>query len=276
MKSGRWVWLAMAALCGVLATMVVVRSRTAMPHTAPADATASGRAPAGLVPSGAPQVPDFTVVDFDGRTMRSADFRGKVTIVNFWATWCGPCRIEIPEFVALQNKYPDRLQIVGLSMDDASADDVKRFADAQKINYRAGMATPEIAARFGGVPALPTSFLIDAEGRVVARHIGVYDADAWDREVRALAGLPYDGQVDFSDAGPALLGEVTDQTEIPGVDLSGLTPAERHVALERMNSEPCTCGCGLTIAQCRLSDPTCDTSLPLAQKIVDEVKRSGA
>jgi thiol-disulfide isomerase/thioredoxin len=268
--------MAMAALCAVLAAMVVMRSRAARPGAAPAPAAAPGAARAALVPSGAPLVPDFTVLDFDGRTLRSVDFRGKVTILNFWATWCPPCRIEIPEFVALQKKYPDRLQIVGLSMDDTAAGGVKRFVDARKINYRVAMATPEIAARFGGVPALPTSFLIDAAGRVVARHIGLYDAGAWDREIRALAGLPYDGQVDFSDAGPALLGQITDQTEIPGVDLSGLTPAERHAALQRMNSEPCTCGCGLTIAQCRISDTTCDVSLPLAQKIVDEVKRSGA
>ena len=202
MKSGRWVWVAMAALCAVLATMVVVRSRSALPDVASAAAPAPGRARAALVPSGAPPVPDFTVVGFDGRPVKSADFRGKVTILNFWATRRGPCRIEIPEFVALQKEYPDRLQIVGLSMDDAAADDVKRFAEAQKVNYRVGMATPEIAARFGGVPALPTSFLIDAEGHVVARHIGLYDAGTWAREIRALAGLPYDGQVDFSDAGP--------------------------------------------------------------------------
>ncbi len=276
MKSGRSAWLAMAALCAVLATMVVVRSRTAAPGAGSAAAPRSDRAPAALIPSGAPPVPDFTVVDFDGRPLRSADFHGKVTILNFWATWCGPCRIEIPEFVALQKEYPDRLQIVGLSMDDAAADDVRRFADAQHVNYRVGMATPAVAALFGGVPALPTSFLIDASGRVVARHIGLYDADGWNREVRALAGLSYDGQVDFSDAGPALLGQITDQTEIPGVDLSGLTPTERHIALQRMSSEPCTCGCGLTIAQCRLSDPACDVSLPLAQKIVAEVKRRGA
>jgi thiol-disulfide isomerase/thioredoxin len=268
MKSPRWVWVAMAALCALLAAMVVVRSRAARPDGASAAAA--------LVPSGAPPVPDFTVTDFDGRPLRSADFRGKVTILNFWATWCPPCNVEIPEFVALQKKYRDRLQIVGLSMDDSAAGDVKRFAEAHEINYRVGMATPEIAARFGGVPALPTSFLIDADGRVVAKHVGLYDPREWDREVRALAGLSYDGRVDFSDAGPALLGQITDQTDIPGVDLSGLTPTERHVALERMSAEPCTCGCGLSIAQCRLSDPTCDTSLPLAQKIVDEVRRSGA
>ena len=266
----------MAALCAVLATMVVVRSRSALPDVASAAApapAARGRRSSRPAPRRCPTSP--WSASTAGR-LKSADFRGKVTILNFWATWCGPCRIEIPEFVALQKVYPDRLQIVGLSMDDAAADDVKRFAEAQKVNYRVGMATPEIAARFGGVPALPTSFLIDAEGRVVARHIGLYDAGTWARSIRALAGLPYDGQVDFSDAGPALLGQITDETEIPGVDLSSLTPARRHAALERMKSEPCTCGCGLTVAQCRLNDPTCDTSLPLAQKIVDEVRRSGA
>jgi thiol-disulfide isomerase/thioredoxin len=267
MKNGRWVWVATAALCALLATLVIVRSRSD---------SGGGATPAGLVPSGAPAVPDFTVTAFDGQAIRSAEFRGRVTILNFWATWCPPCNVEIPEFVALQKRYRGRLQIVGLSMDDGSPDAVKRFAEAHKINYPVGMATPEIAARFGGVPALPTSFLIDTDGHVVAKHVGLYDPREWDREVRALAGLSYDGQVDFSEAGPALLGEVTDQTDIPGVDLSGLTPAQRHAALERMKSEPCTCGCGLSIAQCRLSDPTCDVSLPLAQKIVDEVRHSGA
>src|SRR5207249_7992312 len=86
-------------------------------------------------------VPAFTLHDIDGRPLASSDWRGKVVIVNFWATWCGPCRAEIPALVALQDKYRDRLAILGIAEDDAPVEHVKQFAGALRINYPVAMLT---------------------------------------------------------------------------------------------------------------------------------------
>src|SRR3984893_13825555 len=109
----------------------------------------------------------------DGTTIAWSDWRGKVTIVNFWATWCGPCRAEIPDLVALQIKYGKYLQIVGISQDEAPPEAVQRFAAAHQMNYPVVMSTPELERAFPGIYALPTSYLLDREGRIVQKHVGL-------------------------------------------------------------------------------------------------------
>src|SRR5438093_7138853 len=111
-------------------------------------------------------VAPFTVRDIDGRPLSSADWRGKVVFINFWATWCGPCRAEIPALVALQEKYRDRLFILGISEDEGPLDVVKQFAAAQKMNYPIVMLTPELAQLFPGVGAIPTTFVPDRQSRL--------------------------------------------------------------------------------------------------------------
>src|SRR6476620_2484446 len=106
-------------------------------------------------------VPAVSMRDLDGRPLSSADWRGKVVIVNFWATWCPPCRAEIPDLVALQNKYRDRLLIIGVSQDEGSVESVKQFVAAHQMNYPVVMMTPEIDQAFPGIRALPTSFILD-------------------------------------------------------------------------------------------------------------------
>ena len=134
--------------------------------------------------------PEFAARDLDGRDVSSASLRGKVVIVNFWATWCPPCRAEIPDLIALQEKYGDRLQIIGISQDEAPPDVVKRFAAQHKINYPVVMTTPELEKSFPGVSALPTSFILDRESRIVQKHVGMLTARTTEYETRALAGLP--------------------------------------------------------------------------------------
>lgn len=141
-------------------------------------------------------VPDFTVQAIDGRTVSSADLRGHVTLVNFWATWCAPCRTEIPDLIALQVKYRDHLQIIGMSEDEGSLDAVKRFVEEYKINYPVVMSTPELQRAFPGVSALPTSFVLDREARVVQKHVGLLSAATTEHETRALAGLPIDATIE--------------------------------------------------------------------------------
>ena len=111
-------------------------------------------------------VEPFTVTDLDGRTLSSSDWKGKVVLVNFWATWCPPCLAEIPDLIALQNKYRDRLVVIGISEDEISPEVVKRFATERKINYPIAMTSAELQTRFTGITALPTTFVLDPDGQI--------------------------------------------------------------------------------------------------------------
>jgi len=216
--------------------------------------------------------PPFSARAIDGREISLASLRGKVTIVNFWATWCPPCRAEIPDLIALQAKYRDRLQVIGISQDEAGVEVVKRFATEHDINYPIVMASPELDKLFPGVSALPTSFVIDRDGRIVQKHVGMLTARLTEAETRALAGLPVSATIEEVDQTQGLkLDNGAQALTIPGVDLSKLSPAKRTEALEKLNAKPCTCGCDLTVARCRVDDPSCGISLPLARQIVAEV-----
>jgi thiol-disulfide isomerase/thioredoxin len=220
-------------------------------------------------------VPTFTVRDLDGRNVTVAERHGRVTLLNFWASWCGPCRAEIPDLIALQGKYRDQLQVVGISEDEGSPEAVKQFALAHRINYPVAMVTPEIERLFPGVPAIPTSFVIDREGRLVQKHVGLIDASMVEQETRMLAGLPVNATVEeIEDTNRTLIENAAQAKEIPGVDLKALPPAKRTAALQRLNQDSCTCGCGLTLAACRINDPTCGVSLPLARQIVAQIAAS--
>ena len=217
-------------------------------------------------------LPALSMQDLDGRTITTDDLYGKVTLVNFWATWCGPCRAEIPDLIKLQARYPDHLQIIGVSADEGPVQVVEDFATAYGINYPIVMSTPELDRAFPGVMALPTSFIIDPEGRVVQTHIGLINPGVLEQETRFLAALDLDITVDIVDENQhGLLVNAAQATEIPGLDLTTLTPEQRTTALQRLNQEGCTCGCKLTLAQCRINDSSCDVSLPLAEQVVAEI-----
>ena len=216
--------------------------------------------------------PAFTLRDLEGREVSPASLRGKVVIVNFWATWCGPCRAEIPDLVALQSKYKDTLQIIGISEDEAGVEVVKRFAAEHKINYPVAMMTPDVEKLFPGISALPTSYIIDRESRIVQKHVGMLTARTTEYEARHLAGLPVDAAIEEFDQTQGLqIVNGAQALAIPGVDLASLPVAKRTEALQKLNSEPCTCGCDLTLARCRVDDPGCGVSLPLAQQIVKRI-----
>jgi thiol-disulfide isomerase/thioredoxin len=210
--------------------------------------------------------------DLDGHTFTTDDLLGKVTLVNFWATWCGPCRAEIPDLVQLQARYPDHLQVIGVSTDEGPTQIVKDFATEYGINYPVVMTTPELNQAFPGVMALPTSFIVDPEGRVVKTHVGLISAGVLEQETRFLAALDPGITVDLVDEDPhGRLVNAAHATEIPGLDLTVLTPEQRTTALQRLNVEGCSCGCGLTLAQCRINDSSCGFSLPLAEQVVAEI-----
>lgn len=216
--------------------------------------------------------PAIELPDISGKTDSVAEWKGKVVLVAFWATWCPPCREEIPAFIDLQRKYKDRLQIVGISEDDDPPEKVQRFAQQNKINYPIVMATPAMIAKYGGVPALPTSFIIDTQGRVVQKHIGLVSVDSLEREIRALLGLSVDAPVEtFVDTGQVFLRNAANATEIPGVKLDGLNPVQKKNALHRLNAEGCTCGCMLTLSECRINDTSCPVSVDIAKQVVSDV-----
>jgi thiol-disulfide isomerase/thioredoxin len=214
--------------------------------------------------------PDFQLTNLNGKPVTLAGSHGKVILLNFWATWCGPCRAEIPDLVALQNKYKDRLQILGLIVDDDDQDAIKSFVADFGINYPVALASDEIRFQYGGVAALPTSFVLDTEGRVVQKHEGLRDPLLYETEIRSLLGLPI-GNVKvetFEDTGQIFLKNAVRASELPGVDLSKLTPEQKTVALHKFNAETCTCGCQYTLAQCRIYDRNCQISKAATSKII--------
>jgi peroxiredoxin len=118
--------------------------------------------------------PDFSLESLDGKTMKLSDFRGKAVLLNFWATWCGPCKIEMPWFVEFQSQYAAQgLQIVGVAMDDASKEDIAKFARDMNVNYPILIGKESVGEEYGGVPALPESFVIGRDGKIVDKILGL-------------------------------------------------------------------------------------------------------
>jgi thiol-disulfide isomerase/thioredoxin len=222
-------------------------------------------------------MPAFLVTDLDGNPVSTAAWKGKVVFINFWATWCPPCRAEIPVLIDLANRYKDRLQVVGVSVDDGDPADVKQFAKQAGINYPIVMADRAIVAEYGGVAALPTLFVVNPDGNVVQKHEGLYSNALYEAEVRLLLGLPVDATIEtFEDTGQIFLKNAVLATELPNVDFTGLNPEQKKAALKRLNSESCDCGCTLTLAQCRINDTSCPVSKKLAAQVVKEIASNAA
>jgi thiol-disulfide isomerase/thioredoxin len=118
--------------------------------------------------------PDFTLESLDGKSMKLSDFRGKAVALNFWATWCGPCKIETPWLVQLQSEYGGQgLQVVGVAMDDSGKDEIAKFAKEEGMNYPVLIGKEDVGDAYGGVPALPETFFIGRDGKIVGRIIGL-------------------------------------------------------------------------------------------------------
>jgi peroxiredoxin len=131
--------------------------------------------------------PEWSLKDVDGKTVNSADFKGKVVILDFWATWCGPCRAEIPNFIGLQKQYAKQgLVVIGASVDEGGADVVKPFARKLGINYSVVLAGEKTQRAFGGIEAVPTTFIIDRQGQIVKEHLGFADKDEFEKEIKPL------------------------------------------------------------------------------------------
>ena len=156
--------LALVVVAVIAAGMLYVGFHMARRPAAEAPAILSKTTPA----------PDFTLESLDGKNMRLSDFRGKAVLLNFWATWCGPCKIEMPWFVDFQKEYGSQgLQIVGVAMDDSSKEDIAKFAKDMGVNYPVLLGKEAVGDEYGGVPALPESFFIGRDGKIVDKIIGL-------------------------------------------------------------------------------------------------------
>lgn len=131
--------------------------------------------------------PAWKLKDVDGKVVSSTDFKGKVVVIDFWATWCPPCREEIPGYIALQKKYgKDGLVIIGVSLDQKGPAVVKPFMAKMGINYPIVMADDETAGLFGGVEAIPTTFIIDRAGMIRDRKIGAEATETYEKRLLAI------------------------------------------------------------------------------------------
>jgi peroxiredoxin len=131
--------------------------------------------------------PNFSLQDADGRTVQLSDYRGKVVLLNFWATWCGPCKMEIPWFVEFERKHKDQgFAVVGVSMDEDGWQAVKPFASKVGINYRILMGSDSTAQLYGGIDSLPTTFVIDRDGRIAAVHVGLVSKSSYEKDINEI------------------------------------------------------------------------------------------
>ena len=133
--------------------------------------------------------PDFTLQSLEGKTVRLSDFRGKPVVLNFWATWCGPCKIEMPWFVDFQKQYGTAgVQFLGVAMDDASTKDIAEFAQSMNVNYPILIGKESVGDAYGGVQFLPETFYIDRSGKIVDKAFGLKGRGEIEDDIKKIIG----------------------------------------------------------------------------------------
>jgi peroxiredoxin len=173
-KSMTYAWVILAVVVAVAGYYIFgrneSRARTALQPMLPSGEV-TGAAPA------------FTLTDLSGKPVSLADFHGKVVVLDFWATWCPPCRREIPDFIDLQKEYgPQGVQVVGIALDEP--DKVQAFARQNGMNYPVLLGSDEISLRYGGIEGIPTTFIIDKSGKIVNRFEGFRPRNVFETEIK--------------------------------------------------------------------------------------------
>ena len=135
------------------------------------------------------EAPDFLTKDAAGGDLRLSDYRGKVVLLNFWASWCGPCKVEIPWFEEFERRYGGGgFAVIGISMDEGGWGVVRPYMDANRMEYAVGIGDAALARAYGGVESIPETLLIDREGRVAARHVGIVSKSDYEGEIVRILG----------------------------------------------------------------------------------------
>jgi thiol-disulfide isomerase/thioredoxin len=178
-------WIVATGACFALALLTL----NASPDLHWGDDETPGAAAGALCPANAkPANMTFALKDVDGKEVKLASLKGKVVLLDFWATWCGPCKIEIPWFIEFQNKYgKDGLQVVGVSVDDTQAK-LKPYVAAMKMNYPVlqGLDHDDIQDAYGPLFGIPVTVVISRDGKICAKHVGLSSKDGFEREIKSL------------------------------------------------------------------------------------------
>jgi cytochrome c biogenesis protein CcmG/thiol:disulfide interchange protein DsbE len=136
--------------------------------------------------SGGNKAPDFTLVGPAGNKVSLSDYKGKVVIVDFWATWCPPCRKGIPDLVDIQTEFGNKVAVIGISVDTETKDQVASFIESFNINYTVLFATPDVVQSYGNIESIPTSFIIDKNGNIVNQYVGLTPKETYINEIKKL------------------------------------------------------------------------------------------
>jgi cytochrome c biogenesis protein CcmG/thiol:disulfide interchange protein DsbE len=140
--------------------------------------------------------PDFALKDINGSTVKLSDYKGKVVLLNFWATWCAPCKVEIPWFIGFETQYKDRnFAVLGVSLDDDGWDSLKPYLNQHKMNYKVLLGNDDVSKSYGDVDSLPTTFIIDRRGNIASTHMGLVSKNIYEDEIKKLLRDPKVGML---------------------------------------------------------------------------------
>lgn len=182
----RWILAAMGALAVALFAVPLLQGPD--DHGVPADESNASAGGTDACPAKAPANLDFTLTGMDGVKVRLSDYKGRIILLNFWATWCGPCKVEIPDFVDIYNRYRDQgVVVLGvLNLDEPSDDELRGFATQYKMNYPVFRANEDFADANGPIWGLPTTLVIDRQGSICSKHMGLVSKETVEREIKRL------------------------------------------------------------------------------------------
>jgi cytochrome c biogenesis protein CcmG/thiol:disulfide interchange protein DsbE len=195
----RWMWLTAGTATACLSLMATPATRAFAQRCVSACVSESGFLHSLLVSVGKPGAsvayvmpdrrqiaPDFTLPDSTGAAVKLSDFRGKVVLLNFWATWCAPCRTEIPWFVEFQRTHAEGFEVLGISLDDDGWKSVRPYIEEKKMNYPVMLGTDEVTRRYAGAQSLPTTLIIDKSGRIAAMHVGLCSRSEYEGDIKTV------------------------------------------------------------------------------------------